>query len=215
MKKLLLAGLVGVALMAGGPVNAQNLLRLSAEYQNQQSLGGSGEVSTTVAPAANGGGGTVVYDKTLTIGGNVDVIYLNFSAQGDTHNGSALLMTATLMEQALLPVVIQPPAGSGIGGGGPSLDTGWWTLMKLPNAASTNCNDGGGGPADCHDNAFGFSGCWRLQTNGSKTIQIKIKLADLPGGDDNRAFYERAFITIDGQHDNDGSLCTGVGMGPH
>jgi hypothetical protein len=75
-------------------------------------------------------------------------------------------------------------------------------LLKLPNAASTNCNDGAGGPADCHDNAFGFSGCWRLQTNGSKTIQTKIKLADLPGGDGNDAFYERAFITIDGQHDN-------------
>ena len=44
---------------------------------------------------------------------------------------------------------------------------------------------------------------------------MTIKLADLPGGSPNFAFYERATIYIDGQEDPNGNLCQGVGTGPH
>src|ERR1700757_3763702 len=58
------AGLLAASSVSADEVSGQ-LRRLSAEFQNNTSIGGSGEISTTAAAAANGGGGTVVYDKTL------------------------------------------------------------------------------------------------------------------------------------------------------
>src|SRR5438105_2177007 len=86
--------LAAAGLCVAGPVSASNLQRLSAEFQNNTSVGGSGEIFTNVPALPAGGGGVVVYDKTITIPSDVDVLYVTFSAQGDTHNGSALLMTA-------------------------------------------------------------------------------------------------------------------------
>jgi hypothetical protein len=195
--------------------DGNGLQRLSAEYQNNATVGGDGEVSTT-APALPGGtGGTVVYDKTVSVRGDVDVIYVTFSAQADVHNGTALLMNATVNGVLIQPLLGQTAAG----GGGPHVQTGWYTLLILPNSASTNCNDGTGGPADCHDNAITFSGCARIPSrhgdDKAAPVNVKIKLADLPGGGTNRAFYERATIYIDGQQDEKGTLCRGVGTTPH
>lgn len=209
--------LVSTVLLMSSAVFADdgNLTRLSAEFQNDTSVGAA-ELATNAAPLPGGAGGTVTYDKVLKVGEDINVIYLHFEGQADVHNGSALALTATLTQDALAPVVIQPAAGGGNGSAGPS---GWETVLKLPApTASTNCNDGGGGTADCHDNGIALSGCWRLQKvtgEGPKTVEIQIKLADFKGGDGNVAFYERAFIVIDGQHDNDGTLCTGVGRGKH
>jgi len=191
-----------------------SLQRLSAEFQNNTSLGGTGEVAT-VAPAAPGGaGGVVVYSKTVEIPNDVDVFYVTFSGQGDVHNGSALLMNATVAG-----ALIQPLAGQTAGGGGgPHVQTGWYTLLHLPQATTgTNCNDGGGGTADCHDNTIYFSGCARLETHEKevKSATVNIKLANLPGGDANVSFYERATIYIDGQKDEKGTLCRGVSTAPH
>ena len=193
--------------------NGSNLRRLSAEFQNSTSLGGSGEVSTNAAATPSGGGGLVVYDKTLTVPDDVDVLYVTFSAQGDAHNGSALLMSASVNGD-----LIEPLAGqNSTGGGGPHLQTGWYTLTHLPAAdTGTNCNDGGGGTADCHDNTIYFSGCYRVGSHNPNTpFDVKIKLADLPGTGTNVAFYERATIYIDGQKDVKGNLCKGVGTDPH
>ncbi|PYS18973.1 MAG: hypothetical protein DMG17_04325, partial [Acidobacteria bacterium] len=159
--------------------NSSNLRRLSAEFQNSTSLGGSGEVSTNAAATPSGGGGVVVYDKTLTIPDDVDVLYVTFSAQGDAHNGSALLMNASVNGN-----LIEPLAGqNATGGGGPHIQTGWYTLIHLPAAdTGTNCNDGSGGTADCHDNTIYFSGCYRVGSHIPTTpFDVKIKLADLPG----------------------------------
>src|SRR3989441_11655226 len=88
--------------------------------------------------------------KTITIPNDVDVLYVTFSAQGDTHRGSALLMNATVNTR-----LIQPLAGQTAGGGGgPHVQTGWYTLLILPTTSTNpflpanNCNDGGGGTAD-------------------------------------------------------------------
>ena len=146
---------------------------------------------------------------------DVDVLYVTFSAQGDTHNGSALLMTATVNGGLIEPLFGQ----TGTGGGNIHVQTGWYTLNILPQPGQiTNCNDGGGGSADCHDNAIYFSGCTRVLTEehkGPQTADVVIKLADMPGGDGNIAWYERSTIYIDGQHDPRGELCKGVGTGPH
>ena len=116
----LVAGLL-VAFPVMAQDNATNLRRIVSEFQNNNTVGGVGEISTSAAATAGGTGGTPVYTKTFTIPNDVDVLYVTFSAQGDTHRGSALLMNATVNDK-----LIQPLAGqTGIGGGGPHVQTGW------------------------------------------------------------------------------------------
>ena len=186
------------------------LQRLAADFQNDTSLGGE-EVSTTATPAA---GGLLVYSKTLPI--PFGVAYITFSAQGDVHNGSAMLMQASVTDAAGNETICQPLAGqTGIGGGGPHLFPGWYTLLHLPQPGTDtgNCNDGGGGTADCHDNNIMFSCCSQITPDTAATTHtVKIRLADLPGGVPNVAFYERSTIYVDGSPNPGGNLCTGVGL---
>ncbi len=128
-------------------------------------------------------------------------------------------MQASVTDEAGVETVCQPMAGqTGAGGGGPSLAPGWMTLVKLPvSSADTdtnNCNDGGGGPADCHDNTIMFSCCAELGHGHGKNQTVNIRLADLPGGDSNLAFYERSTIYIDASPNPGGNLCKGVGLPP-
>jgi hypothetical protein len=214
-KLSLAAGLaVATSLSAAG-----GLQRLSAEFQNNTSLGGGGEVATTAAAGAGGAGGLVVYSKTLKVPEGVNVLYVTFSGQADSHEGSALLMTATVNGALVEPLAGQTAGG----GGGPHVQTGWYTLLHLPDSgAGTNCNDGGGGTADCHDNGIYFTGCAHIASTGKKddddektTATVEIKLANLPGGGANTSFYERATIYIDGQRDEHGQFCKGVDTSPH
>jgi len=201
---------IGTVLLAtAGLVLAQSdppLQRLSSEFQNVVS--GVVEAFTTNAALPGGAGGLEVYRKNLAIPTDVNVIYITLSAQADVHNGSALLMNARVAG-----TLIEPLLGSTVAG--PHTQSGWWTLLHLPQAGAgvTNCNDGGGGTADCHDNTIHFSGCARV-VPGS-TVLVTISLADLPGGDNNFAFYERSTINIDGLADLTGSQCRGVGTGLH
>jgi len=136
-------------------------------------------------------------------------------------------MQASVVDDATgTATICEPLAGQGgVGGGGPSLAPHWYTLLKLPvtgltasTTPATNCNDGGGGSADCHDNTIMFSCCARIEPDEDDedepqtTHTVKIKLADLPGGDANFAFYERATIYLDGSPNPGGKLCTGVGV---
>lgn len=185
------------------------LKRLSAEFQNSTL---ANEIVTTAAALPNGGGGTPVYQKNLTVPDDLDVLYVTFSAQADVHNGSALLMNATVDGTLCEPLAGQ----TGSGGGGPHLQTGWYTLLILPEPGmNRNCNDGEGGPADCHDNTIHFSCCTRLSKGHRKILPVDINLANLPGGDANFSFYERSTIYIDGQKDERGKFCVGVGTEPH
>jgi hypothetical protein len=184
---------------------ATALHRLSAEFQNEAPGSVGGEVVTSA-----GVPGVVVYDKTLSI--PFPVAYITFSAQGDTHGGSALLMTASVTNADGTSTTCQPMANAG---GAAAIGAPWMTLMKLPvpSSGSTNCNDGGGGAADCHDNAFSFS-CCVLTTkaaSGDTHQDVKIKMASSDGT--NPVFYEDSTIYIDAS--SDASFCTGVSTAPH
>jgi hypothetical protein len=209
---LLMGGLLSTS-SATAQNNGSNLRRLSAEFQNSTSLGGSGEVFTTAAALPGGAGGTVVYQKSLTLPNDVDVLYITFSGQGDVHNGSVLLMNAAVNGSLIEPLAGQTAGG----GGGPHIQTGWYTLIHLPAAPGVaNCNDGGGGTADCHDNTIYFSGCFRIgHHDPTDPFTVRINLANLPGGDANFSFYERATIYIDGQKDEQGDQCKGVSTAAH
>lgn len=191
--------------------NAAPLHRLSADFQNLGTTG-SDEIFTNAAPLAGGAGGAVKYTKVLTI--PFKVVYITFSGQADVHNGSALLMNANIVDSA--GVVTQCNIDSGLPSAGPS---GWATLLKLPApTASTNCDDGGGGTGDCHDNTIMFSCCVQItpdtegdDTTPATTHTVNIKLADRPGGGSNFALYERSTIYIDASPNPGGNLCTGHG----
>src|SRR6266852_4117761 len=190
MKSIILRGLTMLALSAvliAGAVtwaNAAPLHRLAADFQNNTSVGGGGEIFTSSTP---GSGGKLVYSRTLSI--PFGVVYITFSAQGDTHNGSALLMKASVTDDAsVTETSCEPLAGQ---------------------------TDGGGGTADCHDNTIMFSCCAQIRPDSgdpATTHTVKIRLADLPGGDSNFAFYERSTIYVDGSPNPGGTLCSGVGV---
>src|SRR5713101_2700556 len=141
MKSAIFRGLTMLALSAAlvvaafAAANAAPLQRLSADFQNNTSLGGGigcvsggGEICTTARPQE---GGLLVYSKTLSI--PFKVVYITFSAQADSHNGSALLMKASVADASGAVTTCEPLAGqSGSGGGGPDLFPNWYTLLKLP-----------------------------------------------------------------------------------
>jgi hypothetical protein len=216
-KSVLFTAVAAVALtgLSSGLPAASFLQRLSAEFQNSDSLGPSGEIFTNAPALPAGAGGVVVYDKTLKLKNDIDVLYITFSGQADTHDGSALLMTAMVNGRLIEPLAGQDESG----GGGPYVQTGWYTLSHLPAGVGVqNCNDGGGGTADCHDNTIYFSGCFNLGPNDDERARVQIKLASLPVGADGIAFYERATIYIDGQRQGDDDrlpLCKGVDTRPH
>jgi hypothetical protein len=206
-----------------------SLHRLSAEFQNSTS--GVTELSTTVAPVAGGTGGITAYSKTLAI--PFDVVYVTFSAQGDTHGGATLAMSANVTNAAAVTTVCQPMAGqTGGGGGGTAGPSGWMALNKLPTNPTldaitetatprdNNCDDGGGGSADCHDNTIMFSCCLRITPDTGVTKHtVEVRLGSIPNPQTpttaTLAFYERSTIYIDASTDPAGSLCTGVGTANH
>jgi len=202
----------GGGLLAAGPLSADPLNRLSADFQNSTSLGGGTEIATNLAPP-----GILVYTKSVvpidrTTGQPLQTLYVTFSAQADVHNGSALLMTATVNGQ-----FCQPLLGETAGGG--TTFPNWYTLLRLPAPTTgTNCNDGGGGTADCHDNVISFTCCAHIgivpptPEGSSPGVPVNIRLADLPGGDVNTAFYERSTIYIDAVSDPNNKLCAGHRM---
>ena len=100
---------------------------------DQQSFGETFTSSTS---------GVVTYSKSFFNPGQM--IYVTFNAQGDTHGGAAL-------EMACHYNGVPCELGSGAAEGGQ-----WSTLNKLPAAGSgtSNCNSGGGGAGDCHDNTI-------------------------------------------------------------
>jgi hypothetical protein len=182
--------LAAAGFLIASPMSASALTRLSADFQDTAS--GANEVSTTAPALPGGAGGTVVYTKTV-LNPIPGTLFISFSAQGDSHQQSALLMNARVNG-----ALCQPLAGqTGGGGGGAFVQTGWYTLLHPPlGAAAGTCNNGGGGFSDCHDNAISFTCCVQVRTSFST---VQIRLANLPGGGANRSFYERATIYIDGE----------------
>ncbi len=204
-------------------VVASAVHRLSAEFQNNDT--GANEIVTSLPPVAGGTGGISTYSKTLSI--PFDVVYVTFSAQGDTHGGAALSMSANITDATAVTTVCQPMAGSDSGGGGTAGPAGWMTLNKLPTnpavdtvGPANNCNDGGGGSADCHDNTIMFSCCERITPDTASTKHtVEIRLASQPNpltpATPSNAFYERSTIYIDASVDPGGTLCSGVGTANH
>jgi hypothetical protein len=214
-KNVSVLALAAIGLMATGSAGADdredslNLKRLSAEFQNNETVGGPAAGITDAAAGPAGTGGTIVYQKDVRVPDDVDVLYITFSAEAHTLNGSALLMNAMVNGR-----LCQPLAGS-FGGGMSHIQSGWYTLLHLPEPLTItgNCNDTGGGTADCLANTIYFSCCARLLETDPVVLPVDIKLANLPGG--RLSAYRASTIYVDAQKDEKGQFCAGVGNGPN
>ncbi len=202
------------------PGAESSLHRLVADFQNNTSVGGTGEIFTTATPLPAGMGGTVTYTRDVKIPDNT--VFITFSGQADAHFGSALLMSASVTDSTGAVTVCEPLAGqTGPGGGGTHLTPGWYTLLHLPDAGLANvanCNDGSGGAADCHDNTIYFSCCAQVTPDRGggedkhdppTSHTVNIRLANSDGA---LSFYERSTIYIDSARSRSRApLCTGHG----
>ena len=99
-------------------------------------------------------GGVSCYGTTVYVDGKTNVLRITVSTAGDTHLGAALRLGCRIR-----------PASTGLWSFCNAVGTGaapgsYITKNKLPTSAgNTNCNDGGGGSADCHDNSIEQTWC--------------------------------------------------------
>ncbi|MGH3118773.1 MAG: hypothetical protein ACRDQ2_16990 [Gaiellales bacterium] len=172
----------------GGPLN-----RLSADFKNFDET----ETSTVVGAfpgsvgSMPGDDGQVVYRKTVFVPFDQNVLYITFSATGDTHDGAALWLSCRVNGARCNP-------GSG---GAAGTTPGYVSLQKmpsfvaLPTGAIATCNDGGGGFGDCHDNNLNYTWCVQLADFAGGTFTIELRLATSESGKE--VFFETAHVFID------------------
>lgn len=190
-----LTGLAGViAIGVAAPVSAQQFVRrLVAEfdYQGTEALTALG-----VDPLAPEDGGIAIYERTVFVPFFSNVLYVTLSTTGDTHGGVASCFSA------LVDGEFANPGGQGAARCGQDGENvpGWIALNKLPAPVeATNCNDGGGGFGDCHDNAITYTWCAPIES-GTHTVQIRMAAA--PDGE--TVFIEQAHFLIDVNRINGG-----------
>ena len=191
---------------AGGLLFAATMALEGAQFYRLADTFPAGEISTSASPAS---GGKTIYNKAWTGGSPSSNIYIELEAQADVHTGSGKPPNALLMrafnDSGAGPVLCNPLAGS-TGGVTP----GWFTLLKLPlpsGSGDAGCNDGGGGAADCHDNAIVMKCC--VPINGALSGTVRIDMASLNGTDS--VFIEK--VTVLALTDQNPENCTSTGAG--
>jgi hypothetical protein len=137
--------------------------------------------------------GIAIYRKTVVVPKRANTLYLTLSTTGDTHDGAASCFTA------LLDGAFFNPGGQGAArcaDGGETPVDGWITLLKLPgqigDPGGTNCDDGAGGPGDCHDNSIYYQWCTPVEPGEH---EVEIRMATDTEGD--AVFIEQAHFYVD------------------
>ncbi len=167
----------GALMVSVACVPPQRLLRHVAEWRFGP------EQLTTVTAAPDGGGGTVIYNKTFPLPSSEKTLFVTLSSTGDGHGGAALWFAA---------LVNEVPCNRGDEGAG-FAPTGWVPLLK--NHDSSPGGDGGGGIGDLHDNGIYYTWCCRegLRPGGPNNVQIKLA-SSITG---QFVFVERSHYYID------------------
>jgi hypothetical protein len=99
------------------------------------------------------------------------LLYVTLSTTGDVHGGAASFFSCRVDDRFCNP-------GAGGAAGAPA---GWIALQKVPaaNAGAANCNNGGGGAGDCHDNGIYYTWCTWIDP-GVHTLDVRLA-SSLPG----------------------------------
>jgi hypothetical protein len=196
-KAIFVSGALGslVALPAVSWAQDGALRRLVAEFD----FFAPGQEAVTAAEPP----GIAIYRKTVDVPKRTNTLYLTLSTTGDTHDGAASCFTA------LLDGVFFNPGGQGAArcaGGGEISVPGWITLLKLPgqigDPGGTNCEDGGGGPGDCHDNSIYYQWCTLVEPGKH---EVEIRMASDTNGDP--VFIEQAHFYVDASRFKEGKGC--------
>jgi len=192
-RALLLVPTAVLALGLYGTASAGPLNRVYAK-----SFGGERSTTQQAFPGGNGGTDAIV-DSFQT---QLPTLFITFYGTSDVHTSGAA-GSATANNHLLMGAEISGPEGVQLCkpfDATTDAPSGWTTLLKLPRpnpAATTNCNDGGGGTSDCHDNAVVFSCCVknvRPDTAGT-THTIEVKIANSDNTD--RVFVEKGIAYVD------------------
>ncbi len=118
-------------------------------------------------------GGISCYGTTVFVDDDTNVLRVTVSTAGDTHNGARLRLGCRIR-----------PASTGTWSFCNAFGTGaapgfYITKNKLPQpTANTNCNDGGGGSADCHDNSVEQTWCVPVNDDddGGEVFDIDVRI---------------------------------------
>jgi hypothetical protein len=147
--------------------------------------------------------GIAIYRKRISVPKRANTLYLTLSTTGDTHDGAASCFSA------LLDGNFFNPGGQGAArcaGGGETSVPGWITLLKLPgqigDPGGSNCDDGGGGPGDCHDNSIYYQWCTPVHAGDH---EVEIRMATDTAG--KAVFIEQAHFYVDASFFRDERGC--------
>jgi hypothetical protein len=112
--------------------------------------------------------GALFFRKKVTVPERSNTLYISLYTTGDVHGGAALWLSCRVDGRFCRPsaagAVDQAPSG-------------WIALLKLPQdvqdpEGTNNCNDGGGGTADCHDNGITYQWCVPIALSGQNGLLI-------------------------------------------
>jgi len=186
------AGAIGIFVIgqadAGKPIKS-----IAADFDY---WGAFEEILTTCDPNTDGtppsvsadgtviacGDGILIYSKTFFLSGDANVLYIELHTTGDAHEGAALCYTAVLTDPTGTRAFVNA-GGQGAArcaDGGSTSVPGWITLLKVPaGTGATNCDDGGGGDGDCHDNNINYTWCAAVPQNPDGTPLVGLYTVEL------------------------------------
>jgi len=200
--KRIVGGFLFLGVVAVATLQAQTpLFRLAANFDGDAEKFAVAGAGGNALPG--GTGGVLIYSKTVFQPNGKDTLFVTFSGTGDTHNGAKLAMSCTI------DGVLCSGLGSGGSIGACGAPSGWICLNHLPEATTgNNCNNGGGGTGDCHDNNINQTWCGPA-SGGAKTVELRLAVIPDNGLDGpSIAFIEGGKYFVDSTHFTSGDACT-------
>ena len=136
-------------------------------------------------------GGISCYNKDLFVPASANVLRITWSTTGDTHGGAALRVGCVITPASTgVPRFCNDFVGGAAGSGF------YITKQKIPaGTGAGNCNDGGGGDGDCHDNSVVQIWCTQIGNEVPDVFNIDLRLAS--GGLAGNVFVEASTFMVD------------------
>ncbi len=154
-----------------------------------------GECFTTAlaGPSAAIPGGTSCFGTTQFVPNSANVLRVTWSTAGDSHDGASVRLACRIRPASTGVWSWCNPTGSGAAPGD------YITKNKVPSGTgATNCNDGGGGDGDCHDNSIEVTWCVPIQGDDVFDIDLRLAPGALPAGAGIPiAYVEASYFFID------------------
>ncbi len=150
---------------------------LSRERADRLAMGFEIATFNTIANPLN------FYTEPIFLAGAKRTVYITFVASADSHGGARVLMKGEVDGEACTG-----------GPGATPTAPGWQSINMMPaGGANANCNNGGGGPGDCHDNSVIYTCCRNVQKPGPHTVALSMA----SGGPSGTVFFEQAHVYVD------------------